>query len=1296
MFNRSRNIVSNNPNPRETHSIIIDSGGGQTCTVTKNAWRVTHTTNHRTELSGYQDKNTQVCPIVNAVTKAHIKGRDEPVLLAINYATLIDDDEEKESLVVPFCMMAHGIQVDMVPEKYGGQSGMTVEETFLPFEYDNEKLFLRIEKPSRQDFDHFEIFELTSPYPELRNEVRRSRKRHLPEDIPMSEWRKRLAMTPEDVVAKTFDNTTQYYLSLESENRMDPRRHMKSRAPGLRLDRQHEPVASDTFFPSVKSDRGNTCSQMFLGTKSKRWEVYPMKLESHNGKALQDYIRKCGAPPSLKTDNAQSETGKTWTETCRTQCINTLTTEPHNPQQNPVENEIGSLGTMVTRNMRQFNVPLGKHDWCQKWCCDVHNHVANRTLNWRTPMEISTGFTPDISVFRFHIWEPIWYYDPTVKQPRDNLRKARWLGIAWQAGDAFTYYIQTERPRREGRNVILIRSIIKTRRKNIGKDTEYIEENPSLSMFFHDADGNPYPDSGETELEIDGPLTISFDGNTSTTIDESDKDSLITDGLTEQEFSSLTNDMTTGESTETSPSPTDSATGESTETSSSPTTEVGQDKTNELDPEESLPPEEQGGHISNPEELEEILDQFQVENDSDYRFDRIVDYRFEHGVLLLKANYVCDDNQIHTLEVPFSILKKDVPLELAKYIREHVVEMRRGGRYNTWAKKVITNHHRVVRRLYRQYNINIFSQRSRRTVKNTKAAIRKSTNARNAMKKSREKFGIRVPINTRQALQFDKENGNTKWAEAIAKEMTSLDKLSCFEYHGTDKQFNKSNGWQYATIHMIYDIKAEDRRHKARLVVGGHMIDASMHTKYSSNVQSMSVRMLLLVAAQAKLDLAACDIANAFPTAPCMEKVWSIAGPEFGIKAGAKVRIARALYGLATSSRAFHETLADLLRRIGFTPTRADPDLWYIKSQDHEGYDYLATHVDDIMVAAKRPMEYLHLIEQEFVLRNKEASPSYYLGADMKKIFDKYIHLSSHKYIEEMLKQYEKKYGTVAKTHTPMSHDKHPELDDSAFLDDTGVRQYQHLMGSFQWLLTCGRFDLAYAVCSLSRFQIAPRVGHLEQAVKVLGYLKKYKKRGYVINPKPPEFDLDAVDVPTPQDFGSQYHYFREEIDPRFPKALVTEMDTNIFVDADHGHDKVTGRSITGMIAFVGSTPMQWLSKRQPSVQTSTFGAEFTALKTAVEAAITIRYYLRSMGVVVTKPTNIMVDNMSVVISAFNPATTLNKKHIALAYHFVREHAASKVINILKIDSVDNFADPFTKGMSSGDHGDFYHEIMRN
>ena len=103
--------------------MVIDSGGGQTCTVIKSAWRITHITNHCTALSGYQDKNTQVCPMVNAVTKAHIKGKDEPVLLYVNYATLIDDKDETESLIVPFCMMAHGIEVNMVPEKYGGKMG---------------------------------------------------------------------------------------------------------------------------------------------------------------------------------------------------------------------------------------------------------------------------------------------------------------------------------------------------------------------------------------------------------------------------------------------------------------------------------------------------------------------------------------------------------------------------------------------------------------------------------------------------------------------------------------------------------------------------------------------------------------------------------------------------------------------------------------------------------------------------------------------------------------------------------------------------------------------------------------------------------------------------------------------------------------------------------------------------------------------------------------------------------------------------------------------------------------------
>ena len=66
------------------------------------------------------------------------------------------------------------------------------------------------------------------------------------------------------------------------------------------------------------------------------------------------------------------------------------------------------------------------------------------------------------------------------------------------------------------------------------------------------------------------------------------------------------------------------------------------------------------------------------------------------------------------------------------------------------------------------------------------------------------------------------------------------------------------------------------------------------------------------------------------------------------------------------------------------------------------------------------------------------------------------------------------------------------------------------------------------------------------------------------------------------------------------------KMDINMFSDSDHRHDNVSGRSITGAVGFVGRTPVLWMSTRQLSVQTSNFGAEFLALRTAVQDTVTI------------------------------------------------------------------------------------------
>ena len=117
---------------------------------------------------------------------------------------------------------------------------------------------------------------------------------------------------------------------------------------------------------------------------------------------------------------------------------------------------------MVKRCMCEFNAPISRHSWCQNWCCDVSNHLASRKLNWRTAKEKLTGETPNISVFRFHFWQEIEYFDHGVKQPSDGWLPGRFLGIAWDSGDSMTYYIETESSGR-GRESVLTRSTVRSR-----------------------------------------------------------------------------------------------------------------------------------------------------------------------------------------------------------------------------------------------------------------------------------------------------------------------------------------------------------------------------------------------------------------------------------------------------------------------------------------------------------------------------------------------------------------------------------------------------------------------------------------------------------------------------------------------------------------------------------------------------------------------------------------------------------------------------------------------------------------
>jgi hypothetical protein len=162
------------------------------------------------------------------------------------------------------------------------------------------------------------------------------------------------------------------------------------------------------------------------------------------------------------------------------------------------------------------------------------------------------------------------------------------------------------------------------------------------------------------------------------------------------------------------------------------------------------------------------------------------------------------------------------------------------------------------------------------------------------------------------------------------------------------------------------------------------------------------------------------------------------------------------------------------------------------------------------------------------------------------------------------------------------------------------------------------------------------------------------------------------------------------------PEPFGNPVTLHVFVDANHAGNVVTRRSHTGILLFVQNSPIQWLSKRQNTVETSTFGSEFVALRAARDMIISMRYKLRMFGVPIDGPAQVHCDNQGVVKNTSVPESVLSKKHNAINYHAVREAAAAGVLEVHKEDTQTNLADLFTKVLPADRRRDLLGSILYN
>ena len=227
--------------------------------------------------------------------------------------------------------------------------------------------------------------------------------------------------------------------------------------------------------------------------------------------------------------------------------------------------------------------------------------------------------------------------------------------------------------------------------------------------------------------------------------------------------------------------------------------------------------------------------------------------------------------------------------------------------------------------------------------------------------------------------------------------------------------------------------------------------------------------------------------------------------------------------------------------------------------------------------------------------------------------------------------------------------------------------------------MTLGRFDIAHAVNAYSRFSMAPRQGHLEGMIRVFGYLKKWPKGTIIIDPKYPDHaQFDVADYDNWKEFYPDVEEMVPKDDER-PKPKGPKVRITVYKDADHAHDLVTRRSVTGVLLFLNNTPVRWISKRQKTVETSTHGSELVAAKIATELVLEYRYALRMMGSEPDGPALMLGDNNSVVMNCTMPSSVLKKKHAACSYHRVREAIAGGILKFAHIPSSMNYSDILTK-----------------
>lgn len=1075
-----------------------------------------------------------------------------------------------------------------------------------------------------------------------------------------------------ETAKRTLEKTTQRAVRDFSDTR--GMRRLKPTAYQLKYPRLRTEFYTDTYFGPCVSLEGNKCCQIYA-SKYQWCRAFPMKSKGDAHLTQDKLFRTVGLPTAIIPDYAMELTQGQFLRNAQRAQVQILPVEPYMHNLNFAETCIREVSRLYHRFMTLRAVPKVLWDRCFVYCCEIRSHMALGLYEQEGECgaTIIHGETADIShLVEFSFYDWVWFISPKEAK-LDRMTLGRWLGPSFDVGEALTYAILT--PSAE---VIHRSSVIP-----LSTEEKNSEEIKKLKHKFSEALDRRLGERARSIL--DGAIDDQFEKKLD------DEKIPFFEGYDDDEDSNDLDPEQAIPSEEEDPVSYDKYISARVQFQRADTIHRGVVKGRKRDAE---------GRVIGFSHENPILDtsiyevEFEDGHVEAYHANQIVEAIYatvdEEGYVCTEVKEIIDhrkDGTAVNADDGYVMLRgKRVPKRTTK--GWHICVEWKDGSTSWIDMKDVKETNPVLLAEYAVANKLVSEPAFQWWVPYT---LKKRDRVIKALKKryfrKMEKFGLELPKTVQRALEIDRETNTTFWKDAIRKEVgTVLPALEVLK-RGDSPPVAST----LIDLTIVFDIKMDFTR-KARICARGDQTDPPSSITYASVVTRESVRLGFLVAALNDLGVLSADVAGAYLNAPCAEKVHTILGPEFGDDEGKIAVIKKALYGLRSAGFAWRSYCAEIMRvSLEFQPCRADQDVWMRKALKANGepyWEYVFIYTDDVIAISENPRQILAEMNKHFLLKEDSIGPpTRYLGANISQFHfpgDKSPKwaIGSQDYIKEavrVVKSWLDHRGMFLKTKVSgvLPSGYRPELESSDLLGPDEAHFYMQAIGILRWIVELGRIDICCEVSMLSSYSVSPREGHLEAVLHIFSYLNSHERSRIVMD----DSYYPHVELERP-DWHQFYPEARDDIPPDMPEPRGKAVQITMFVDASHAANVVTRQSRTGVLIFVNRAPILWHSKRQTTIETSSFGSEFQALKVGMELLLGLRYKIRMMGIPLEGYAHVKVDNMSVVKNTSVPESQLKKKSNSIAYHFVRQQVAADVGRISYEPTDTNLADMLTKVQS--------------